>query len=415
MMGTLQAAWVIARRDFAATVYSRSFILFMLTPLLVFGFSLVIGLSARSSAMSDVPKVAIVTDTASAQALIAARDDLASATNERLFPQLKRVDATEDARAQARILIADRAQDFSAVISGSLDRPIVSGPQRIDDNVGKRIQLIVDRARASDAMRTAGPDAQLAPIERDVTTEAAGNLRDMRKDVARFGQFFVFFFTLLLATMLLSNLVEEKSNKVIEVLAAAVPVDAIFLGKLLAMLGVSLVGIALWGGMAGLAFAFSVQLLPEGMSMPDISPAIGWPIYAVLLPIYYGTNYLLLGCLFLGIGGQANSVREVQTLNMPVTFLQMGMLVLGMTVIGNQTGFWPTAAYIFPFSSPLAMIAEAGQSDQLWPHLLAIPWQFLWVFILIRISAALFRRTVLKSGGEMRIMPRFSLGKRGKA
>jgi len=48
--------------------------------------------------------------------------------------------------------------------------------------------------------------------------------------------------TVLLAGMLLSNLVEEKSNKVIEVLAAAIPVDAIFLGKLFAMLGVSLVG-----------------------------------------------------------------------------------------------------------------------------------------------------------------------------
>ena len=52
--------------------------------------------------------------------------------------------------------------------------------------------------------------------------------------------------TMLLAGMLLSNLVEEKSNKIIEVLAAAVPIDAIFLGKLFAMLAVSLVGIAVW-------------------------------------------------------------------------------------------------------------------------------------------------------------------------
>ena len=63
-------------------------------------------------------------------------------------------------------------------------------------------------------------------------------------------QILIFVLTLLLAGMLLSNLVEEKSNKVIEVLAAAVPLDAVFLGKLIAMLGVSLVGILIWGAIA---------------------------------------------------------------------------------------------------------------------------------------------------------------------
>jgi ABC-2 type transport system permease protein len=97
----------------------------------------------------------------------------------------------------------------------------------------------------------------------------------------------------------------------------------------------------------------------------------------------------------------------MQNLNMPVTFLQMGFFVLALTVVGGNLGLWQWAAYILPFSSPMAMIAEAGQSSALWPHLLAIPWQAFWVFLLIRISAAMFRKTVLKSGGEIRIMPRF--------
>ena len=145
-----------------------------------------------------------------------------------------------------------------------------------------------------------------------------------------------------------------------------------------------------------------------GIELPAISPAIGWPIYSILLPLYYTTNYMLLGSLFLGIGGQANSVREMQTLNMPITFLQMGVFVLAMVVVGGRRGVLPIVAYVFPFSSPLAMIAEAGQSERLWPHLLAIPWQVLWVFLLIRLSSAMFRRTVLKSGGEMQFLPRFS-------
>ena len=50
----------------------------------------------------------------------------------------------------------------------------------------------------------------------------------------------LFLLTLLLSGMLLSQLIEEKSNKVIEVLAAAVPVESIFIGKLFAMLAMSL-------------------------------------------------------------------------------------------------------------------------------------------------------------------------------
>ena len=54
-------------------------------------------------------------------------------------------------------------------------------------------------------------------------------------------------------------------------------------------------------------------------------------------------------------------------------------------------------AYLFPLSSPMAMIALAAKSGLLWPHLLALVWQALWVFIIVGISSRMFRRTVLKS------------------
>jgi len=407
----MQASWVIARRDFMATVYSRSFILFMLVPLLVVALSAIAGYIGARAAADDGPVVAVTADTATTQAMIAARDHLASQTSERSFPRLKAIDPAEDVRAQARTLIADEEEGLSGVFSGTLEQPVLSGPERIDEFVGERMALIVQWAQREEALRAGSAAFQPAPIQRDITSEAAGNLRETRTGVAWAGQYVIFFLTLLLATMLLSNLIEEKSNKVIEVLAASVPLDAVFLGKLLAMLGVSLVGIALWGGVFALALAFSVQLLPAGFELPTIAPAIGWPIYALLLPIYYTTNYMLLGCLFLGIGGQANSVREVQTLNMPITFLQVGVFLLAQMVVGSDGGILPMIAYIFPFSSPLAMIAEAGQSDELWPHLLAIAWQAFWVFLMIRLSAAMFRRTVLKSGGEVRILPRLRPGR----
>ena len=55
-------------------------------------------------------------------------------------------------------------------------------------------------------------------------------------------------------------------------------------------------------------------------------------------------------------------------------------------------------AQIFPFSSPFAMAARGATDPALWPHLVAILWQLLWVAITIRITAALFRRGVLRTG-----------------
>jgi ABC-2 type transport system permease protein len=177
-----------------------------------------------------------------------------------------------------------------------------------------------------------------------------------------------------------------------------VPVDAIFLGKLMAMLAMSLTGIAIWGGMAALTlrglFPATAAALPP--------PAIGWGLFVTLGVVYFIACYLLLGALFLGIGAQAASVREVQTLSMPVTMGQLGVVALASSVVAAPDGGLAMAATIFPWSSPFAMIARAALSPAIVPHLLAIGWQALWVGLIIRYAARRFRASVLKSGGPRR-------------
>ncbi len=395
MTNIFSAAWVIARRDFVATVWSRSYIIFLLAPLAIFGFSLLVGITAgKAERDANQPTIAVITDTATADALDRARTRLAVGRSEHDYPQLRRIAPAENVDAQARRLLADQEQRLSGVFSGTLDRPVITGPASFDERYGPSVVLMVDEARRG-PVAAAGP----API-RAVTDSSAGNVQSMRRGLAQGGQMMIFMVTLMLATLLLSNLVEEKSNKVIEILAAAVPLDAIFLGKLLAMLGASLVGLAIWGGMLGMAYVL-FQTLQSWMVVPEVSPAVGWPLFLILLLVYYAANYMILGALFLGIGGQASNIREIQSLSMPVTFLQLGVLVLGMMAVGGDMGDpWTVAAFVVPFSSPLAMTALAAESPILWPHLLALAWQAFWVVVIIRLSASLFRRTVLKSGAR---------------
>ena len=109
-------------------------------------------------------------------------------------------------------------------------------------------------------------------------------------------------------------------------------------------------------------------------------------------------SYLLIGATFLGIGAQASTVREVQTLSMPVTVAQVLIFGFAALAIGSPDSPIAIGGALFPLSSPLVMVARAAERPELWPHLVAILWQAAWIAVIVSVSARLFRRTVLKSG-----------------
>ena len=410
-MNLWESAWVIARRDFVASVFSRFFILFLLAPVALIGFMIFFNVATeRQDRAASQPVVAVVTDSATSQALNQARVRLVAGTSEQSFPILRYVDPAENVPAQAQALLADENGNYTAVFSGTLDQPVLTGPMRSDFTT-RRMQLLVDESRRTAALQGAHAGPADVALGRVVTEQASGSLATGRRALGQGAQSLIFAVTLMLATLLLSTLVEEKSNKIIEILAASVPLESIFLGKLVAMLGISLVGLGLWTAMLGTGLALFFQLFANVITLPDVTPAIGWPLFITLLLLYYTTNFMLLGGLFLGIGGQASNIREVQTISMPVVLLQLMVLLIAMNAVTGSQGamFW--FAYLFPFSSPMAMIALAAKSSALWPHLLALIWQAFWVFVIVRVSSRLFRRTVLKSGTTGSF---FKLGSWGK-
>ena len=396
MMSFLRSAFVIGRRDFVATVYSRTFLIFLAGPLLIIGISFIFGNVVEKSARKETRSAVAVVATESGFAPIkAAYDRLSPAYGEeRELPDLIRDEPDHDLSLQIENLLASKDKRIIAVLTGGLDKPTLTGSISADGPTRKQVDIIVEDARRNEALTKAGlrlPPAGLAFVQ---VSESAGSIARARSATAIFAIMLIFVLTMLLAGMLLSNLIEEKSNKVIEVLAAAVPVNAIFVGKLFSMLAVSLVGITVWAGgalLAGTIWSSGTIDLP--------APAVGWPVFIPLVILYFAANYLLLGALFIGIGSQAGSIREVQTLSMPISVGQMLILMLAMTAGGQHEGLLGIGGAIFPFSSPLVMVSRGAQMPELWPHLLALAWQGLWVWITLWLAAALFRSNVMKSGG----------------
>lgn len=388
----LKSAFVIGRRDFTATVLSKTFIFFLLGPLFPLLFGGVFGsIGARVANQAEKPVIAVVWNGADYAELSAARDRLAQALGDDSVLRIVHYAPQSDAAAQQKKLLATRSPPVRAVLTGGLDQAHLTGAVAGDSGTLGQLRLLIADARE--------PQSAAPALLRVTNVEASsGSLVKDRAITAQIGQMLLFFFTVLLSGMLLSQLIEEKSNKIIEVIAAAVPIDAMFVGKLFAMLAASVVGIMVWIS-AGAAI---VQLLKHGGIATLPPPAVGWPAFLALAVIYFAMNYLLLGAAFLTIGAQASTVREVQTLSMPVTFAQVLIFGFASTVIGSPDSPEGLAAAVFPLSSPMAMLARAAEQPGWWPHLVAMLWQGLWVAVILRVGARMFRKTVLKSGPRRR-------------
>ena len=391
----LRSAFVIARRDFTATVMSKAFLLFLLGPLfpVIMGVAFG-GIGATIDRNVERPVVAVVGSADEFRALEEARKAMAPLLPDNSAVVLSEVAPGPDLGAQRVKLLAQNEPPVLGVLDGGLESPHFTGAVRADGTTVRQLAFLVDQARRN----RVSPPAGGKPLAVALTQSSSGSLVSARSVTARAGQAILFVLTILLAGMLLSQLIEEKSNKAIEVIAAAVPVESIFIGKLFAMLAMAWLGIAVWTAAGAAAISFWVG---GGLgSLP--TPAVGWPMFIVLGVVYFSMSYLLIGSLFLGIGAQASTVREVQTLSMPGTMAQMMICALASLGVGHPDSAQAIAGAVFPLSSPFAMFGRAAELPAMMPHVAALAWQILWVALILRIAARLFRRSVLKSGPAFR-------------
>ncbi len=408
----LEAAWVIARRDFVAVLFSRAFLFFLIGPLfpvLVGGLAGSIG--SQVSKETTVIEVGLAMSAEDNAAMIAARDQLAPKLRGAI-PALRAVEeAAGNADFDARAFMEARKGNFAAIVTGTVDKPELIGTE----GQVRRWQGPIELIAASTAA-----DAPLVfpQSTRQTVASSAASERKNRIRTAQAAQMVMFLLTMLLAGMVLSNLAEEKGNKIIEILAAAIPMDAVFMGKLFAMLGVSFVGIFVWGmlGWGFWAIAEDAIITVTNTDFRNLpGPAVGWPLFIALGIAYFSMAYLLLGSLFLTIGAMADTVREVQTLSMPVTMLQLMVFFLAAATLTDAGSGLEMVAVIFPLSSPFALLARAALEETLWIHAAALAWQAMWVALLVKGGSMLFRKRVMKSGGAGREKKkrRWGLGSRG--
>ncbi|HEX7710037.1 MAG TPA: ABC transporter permease [Sphingomonadaceae bacterium] len=390
-----QAAYVVARRDFVAIMFSRAFFFFLLGPLfpILIG-TLAAGIGQKVQQATGRTDIAVAMAPADVDAMLRARRALEPTLGPVLpeMVELKRLAPGEPFDAKAAL--AGRKANIAAVLTGTPAHPVLTATAERAEQWKGAVSLVA--ANALSRAAPAYPAVETATVTTSGASERAGQVHTAQASLT-----LLFIVTIFLTGMVMSTLIEEKANKIIEVLAAAIPMDAVFLGKLLAMFLISMVGVVVWGSVIGglVELAGMNPGLVGGMDVHDLpTPGVGWPLFLLFAVVYFTMNYLLIGAVYLTIGSIAATVREVQTLSMPATMGQIVVFFLATLALADPGGPLELAGIAFPLSSPYTMLARAAVQESLWPHLLAIGWQIAWVAVFIRVGARLFRRKVMKSG-----------------
>jgi len=385
---------VIAYRDFKAIVGQPVFLLFLLAPLFMVAMALLGGSGSRDFAekASQSARIAVLTDAPMARYFKAADAQLrALHFGPSTPPRLVTIPTHGASDAHiARAMITAPGSSYEAVLFGPMERPKILAASK---PLARYLTQVAEQAAQA---RSAGlrPGQGLVQADVEISDKSAGTAR-ARQAMGYGAVVLIFLLTLLIAAQSISTFVEEKSNKIIEILASAASLEAIFLGKLVGMFGVAMLFIGFWG----LLLTGGVQLVLAqlGATLPALNLALTMPSFATLVLLYFTMSFFLFGAAFLGIGAQAPSARDIQLLSLPISVFQVAMFGLASSAASQPDSRLALFAPIFPFSSPMAMAARAASDCALWPHLVAILWKLLWVVVIVRLSARLFRHGVLNA------------------
>lgn len=230
---------------------------------------------------------------------------------------------------------------------------------------------------------------------------AAEKSSAMATGVAYAASLLIYMFVLIYGMMVLQGVVEEKSNRIIEVMVSSVRPFELMMGKILGIALVALLQFLLWvavgvgvlmllpaldpsfvasaagggaGGGAADAMAGAVSSGANGGGGALSMLFDGWFMFKMVggFLIYFIGGYLLYASMFAAIGSAVDSVGDTQQLQVPVTIPLIISIVVMVNVMTNpysSAAFWFS---IIPLTSPIIMVARLAYGVPLWEFLLSV-------------------------------------------
>lgn len=399
--------WVIARHEWHATVFRREFLIMtvglpLLLAVIVVGTSVISALAVAkaTSHAGGVNQVAIYDQ--SRRLAPAAYEKPVDGTQFRLVPTL----AAGEQGVETGIYRALLAVPKNYARTGRTVVYRKSAPGMFNDD---------NNWQYDNALR-AGLTARLLPprlAERVLHPETGGGPAiyqwnaqahsfkpavggGVGSDLGKFAVPYAFSMLLLMSIFtgtgyLVYGLVEEKENRLMEVLLSSASHEEILRGKLIGLGAAGLTQIAVWALLGGVPAAIALAVSPAA---PRISPAT-----ALIGLVLFAVGFALYGTIMAGVGSLGTSWRESQQATAMITFLAIIPLMMMPVFMAEPNGVVARVLSWFPLTAPIAMMLRVGMGAvPAWDLALGIALATGGVWIAQKMSAKLFRLGLLMYG-----------------
>ena len=262
------------------------------------------------------------------------------------------------------------------------------------------IGLGVDNQIVRSVQRTRMPISQLDPTA--AIGEEEVSVADTFRQLAPIGFVYLMFVSLMQSVQyLLSNTIEEKSNRIIEVLLASVTAGELMMGKLLGIGLSGLTTIAVW-----LLSFFLFITLYQSSQTELISQILEVILSSELIPwfvFYYFAGYALYSGVFLAIGSLCNTLKEAQAMMMPMIMIQIIPLAMMVFVVRDPDNTIVRAMSWFPLFTPYLMMNRAAADPPLVDVVGTTIVLLLSIVFVLWLSGKVFRMGVLRTGQPPRL------------
>ena len=238
--------------------------------------------------------------------------------------------------------------------------------------------------------------------------------------------FVLYMFLLIYGAMVMQSVIEEKNNRVLEVMVSSVSPFQLMMGKILGVASVAVLQVVIWGVLICGGGALLVpQLMPaevmSGVEMmqqgspeaaaalaeldPDLLQAVAamtdtgyiFKIFVCLLLFVFG-GYLLYSAMFAAIGSAVDNVQDAQQLQTPVTLPIILALLLMMAVINDPNSpvaFWSS---MIPLTSPIVMMARIPYDIPMWEIGLSLLLLYASFLLMVWFAAKIYRVGIFMYG-----------------
>jgi ABC-2 type transport system permease protein len=224
-------------------------------------------------------------------------------------------------------------------------------------------------------------------------------------------------------SMVMRSVMEEKNNRVIEVIISSVKPFQLMFGKIVGVALVGLTQFAIWiitvpilMFISGIFFhkhlTANMPEVPQQQVNPDdikamsyhfsefLHSGIGWLI--ILFLLFFIGGYLLYASLFAAVGSAVgDDAAENQSLTIPITIPVILSFYIGMAVINNPNSTLATWASQFPLFSPIVMTTRLAFHPPVWQIISSLVLLYATCFLMIWLSGRIYRTGILSYGKKV--------------